>query len=225
MKKIILFLVIVLLIQPFGCSHTRRLSKSTSIIKTDSLNEKSGSLKKSLTDSSNSLVNIRNESSSHGKEITLNESTTKFDDSPIILTGNFKVDTAKGGGIRLTAGGITVDANYDLHTGLIKVKVTGNGTGERTTYTKQLTIRDSGSTKIQDSTGISNQVKTENIDSAGKEKAKIANVNIDKQKVVVSKTKWPVLQLIGLGVAIILIIWILAKRKSIITWIKNKLAK
>jgi len=220
MKKVLILAVLLL-----GCSHSRHLTKSQKIDKADTLNVAKAEVKQSLSDSSQFLSHTSNLSVDKGKDMSIIESETKSSSEPIVLTGNFKIDTAAGGGIKLTSNGVTLTANYDKATGLIKAKVKVEGHGEQTTYTKQINIKDKTSIRAQDSIAEQKKRVNEILDSLSQIAASGSHLHAEKTKEVESKTKWPVLQLIGLGVLVALIVWVLAKRKTVIKWFKNKLIK
>lgn len=218
MKKVLILAVLLL-----GCSHSRHLTKSQRTVASDTLNLSKVDVKKSVTDSSQSLTHTGSLDIRSGRDMSIIETATKSGTEPIILTGNFKIDTAAGGGIKLASNGATLTANYDKKTGLIKVKVKVEGRGEQTTYTKQINIKDTKSLQAQDSVSAQQKLVKHILDSLDKVKAAGSHLLQGKIKVVDSKTKWPAFQLIGVGVAIIALIWALARRKTIVGWVKRKI--
>lgn len=216
MKKVFILAILLL-----GCSHSRHLTKSVKTVSLDSTAKSSASVHAAVIDSSKSLIDVKNEESKRNRDISIIETKTE-DSDPIVLTGVFKIDTAVGGGIKLTSNGITLTAKYDKATGLIKAEVNAKGRGKKTTYTRSINIKDASETKAKDSTATVNKAVTKVKDSTGANEAKLHAKTVDKHKEVTSKTKWPVLQLLGLAVALIAVVWVVAKRKSIVGWIKSK---
>jgi len=213
MKKIAILAVLFL-----GCSHSRHLTKSSKTVKIDSTATSEATIRATIKDSSSSLMDVKDLTASKERDLSIVETKTESND-PIILTGNFKVDTAAGGGIELSSGGIKLTAKYDPKTGLIKAEVYAKGRGKQTTYTKAINIKDKEDLNIKDSTAKENKASLMSTDSTGKNKAHLQAKTKETNKQVESKTKWPVLQVIGLLAGIAIVVWILAKWSSIKKWL------
>ena len=213
MKKLIILTVLLL-----GCSHSRHLTKSGKTVKTDSTVSGKAEVHAEIKTASNSLIDVSSLTASKDRDLSIIETKTESG-APIVLTGNFKIDSAKGGGIELSSGDIKLTAKYDPKTGLIKAEVYAKGHGKQTTYTREINLKDKENLSAKDSTAKQNKDSLKSFDSTGQNRAHLAAKTKEKDKQVDSKTKWPVFQVLGLGFGIAAIILLLAKWPNIRKWI------
>jgi len=214
MKKIAILAVLLL-----GCSHSRHLAKSSKTVKIDSTATREATVRATIKDSSSSLMAVKSLTASKNRDLSIVETKTESND-PIILTGNFKVDTAAGGGIELSSGGIKLTAKYDPKTGLIKAEVYAKGRGKQTTYTTAINIKDKEDLNVKDSTAKENKGSLKSTDSTGKNKTHLQAKTKEKNKQVESKTKWPLFQVLGIVVAVMVLLFILYKLNKAKKWFK-----
>jgi len=216
MEKLVILAVLLL-----GCSHSRHLTKSSKTVKTDSTVFSKANVHAEIKTASNSLIDVKNLTSSKDRDLSIIETKTESGE-PIVLTGNFKIDSAKGGGIELSSGDIRLTAKYDPSTGLIKAEVYAKGHGKQTTYTREINLKDKEDINSKDSIAQRKKDSLRTIDSSGENKAHLAAKNKEKGKQLESKTKWPVLQVLGIAVVIGIIIWVLAKWPNIKKWLISR---
>jgi len=215
--------VIVLAVLLLGCSHSRHLTKSATMEKASIETSGKAEVHATIKDSANSLLTVKNVAASSSKDMSIVETKTESSD-PIVLTGNFKIDSAAGGGIELSSGDIKLTAKYDPTTGLIKAEVYAKGRGKQTTYTREITYRDKKDLNAKDSSSSAANVLNKKVDSSEAFAAKMQASKVVKDKAVDSKTKWPIFQVLGLMAAIVVIVWIVAKWVKIKAWILKKIS-